>query len=82
MEAVNFEQANTNLGPPKGKTEDEVGTLRVFRGESADGQKVVISKWKLTKEEVAHLLAGECLYLWVYGETMPPVALDTESPFE
>ena len=43
---------------------------------------VVISCWKLTKEELDLINKTGRVYLTVLGETMPPVALDVEKWFK
>lgn len=83
MEASNFDESNTVLGPPKGMGEDEVRSLHTFRGTYGEnGPPVVISKWKPTQQEIDALQAGEGLWLHCLGTTMPPVILTTDNPFE
>ena len=54
----------------------------VFRGQSEDGQPVVVSCFKMTAEELAEVNKTGRVWLIVYGHTMPPVILDGESPFQ
>lgn len=77
MEPAGFEEANLTLGPPEGKTEDQVGSLRVY----SDGEHI-ISRWKPTGDELKALVNGGSLWLWVGGKAMPPVSLTTDHPFE
>ena len=76
-----FPESNCRLDPPVGMTAEECETLSVWRGECR-GRPVVVSCWKLTQEELDHLAAGGRLWLYVWGDTMPPVALTAEHPFQ
>lgn len=81
-EACGFEEANTSLGPPAGMTEDQVHTLRVFRGADTSGQPVVISCFKLAAEELAEVNRTGRVWLGVLGTSMPPVWVFGTKPFE
>lgn len=80
MEPTSFDQSNHVLGPPQGMTEEQVTSLSVFRGVAGDAP-VVISCWKLTKEELEELKRTGRVWLWIWGQTMPPAALTIKSPF-
>ena len=82
MIPASFDEANVVLNPPVGVSSDDCDPLNIWRGVAADGKTVVISCWKLTQEEIDHLVKGGRLWLWVHGVTMPPVSLDTEHPFQ
>lgn len=82
MVPTSFPQSNLVLDPPEGVSVEECAPLSCFRGQiAATKTPVIISCWKLTKEEVDELLRTGRLWLWVYGVTMPPVVLHTQSPF-
>jgi hypothetical protein len=80
MEASSFDESNLVLNAPKGMEKD-CTPLSVFRGNDDHGNRVVISCWKLTSDEVAELLKTGRLWLIINGETMPPVALTLNKPF-
>lgn len=82
MHPSSFDEANEILGPPVGMTEDECGSLSVFRGLDVDGTPLVISCWRPTPEEVEELRRTGRLWLLVCGTRMPPVSLATKNPFE
>jgi hypothetical protein len=42
------------------------------------GHPVVVSAWKLTDQEKKDLAEGGMVYLWIWGENMPPVALTVQ----
>jgi len=79
MKPIAFPQATIELQKPEGMTDEECGSLPVFR----DGQHC-ISCWQPTlKERLSILLFGK-VWLWVWmGNTQPPVALEgCKTPFE
>lgn len=40
-----------------------------------DGNPVMVSAWEPTPAEIAKIVAGAPIYLWVYGTGHPPVML-------
>jgi hypothetical protein len=81
MVPASFPESNLVLAKPPGMTHEECEALSVFQGQSADGTPVVISCWKLTREEVDDLQRTGRVWLWIIGNTMPPAVLDIRSPF-
>lgn len=73
-EAIPFRQQNDNLTAPSGSP--NVLELPVHR---ADG--LILSKWKLTNPEIEEIGRTGIVWLWVMGERMPPVAIQTNDPF-
>lgn len=76
-----FDEHNTVFGPPKGKTEDEVGSIQAFRGVSTEGDPIVITRWRVTKEVLEDIAKNGEVWLTIYGTTMVPVSLSTTKPF-
>jgi hypothetical protein len=70
---------NGVLGAPAGWNQGELpcGALPITRME-VDGKPMIGSFWKPTAEELADLVAGGSVALWVIGATMPPVSLGVE----
>lgn len=70
---------NAVLGAPAGWDQGELpcGALPITRTE-VEGKPAVVSYWKPTAEELAELVAGGAVVLWVIGATMPPVSLGVE----
>ena len=62
--------------------EKDCDALSVWRGLTQGGQPVVISCWKLTKEELEEINKTGRVWLWVHGLTMPPVSLEVSHPFK
>jgi hypothetical protein len=73
MKPIDFPQSNKTLLKPETMTDEECGSLPVY----TDGQ-VCISLWKPTWRERLSMLVFGRVWLWVYyGETQPPVAIET-----
>jgi hypothetical protein len=67
-----FKEHNATLTKPDGMTDEECGSLEVYR----DGGKVCISCWRPTLRERLSMLVFGRVWLWVYsGVTQPPVGL-------
>lgn len=77
-EPTMFPQANMLLGRPASMTEDECASLPVFRCEQP---RVFISRWQPTVDDLERLVRGEPIWIHVYGDGHPPVAVSTEDPW-
>ena len=82
MIPASFEESNDYLNPPPGMDLENCSVLSVHRGNTLDGTTVVISCWKLTKEELEEVNRTGRVWLGVMGVTMPPVWIVAEKPFE
>jgi hypothetical protein len=78
MKPIEFPEANKVLIHPPGMTEEECGDLHVHQTD--DGK--MISCWELSEEELAAINKTKRVWLWVWGATQPPVAIDGANPFE
>lgn len=76
-----FAESNAVLDPPKGVDLDKCSALSIFRGQDQSGGNVVISCWKMTAEEREEFLRTGRVWLFVWGKSMPPVAIATANPF-
>ncbi len=81
MLPVEFPQKNFTFQKPTTMTDEQCSSLDVFKGNDDNGQSVIISKWMPNKEDIEAINRGEGVWLWIVGEGMPPVILDTENPF-
>ena len=81
MIAVAFDQENTYLDPPDGVNSDICSPLPVCRGTLSNGIEVMISCWKLTKEELEIINKTGRVWLMIAGDKHPMVELMGESPF-
>ena len=82
MIPTSFEESNAVLEKPKGMSEDLCEALSVFVGASSDGVPVVVSCWKLTKDEVDTLIRTGRVWMVIVGHSMQPAFLTAESPFQ
>lgn len=82
MEPSSFPEENLILDKPPGMSYDDCMALSVFQGEDSVGQPVVISCWKPTKKELEEINRTGRVWLWIYGQTMPPAAVGGFNPFE
>lgn len=80
MRHIQHSTNNGVLGAPKGWKQDELpcSALPVTHVDDEHGHSIV-SFWKPTPEEIAQLMDGASIALWVIGRTMPPVALAVQS---
>lgn len=65
-----IEGATRVLGAPEGNPEVKPLAIRDIQYE--DGTRAVMSAWLPTREEVDAIMAGEPVYLIIFGATMPP----------
>lgn len=82
MVPCDFAESNLVLDKPPSMTRDECTPLSVLYTKTADDKPVVISCWKLTRDELDEIIRTGRVWLTVYGSGMPPVALGTDKPFE
>ena len=77
-EPIEFDESNGALGAPVDMTEEQCGTLPVFKIPGLS----TMSVWKLTEGEKARILkTGEiCLTVYAGGYTQPPVSLGAYFP--
>lgn len=78
MKGVEFPEANTKLLPPEGQ-ESRVYALHVWR--HPDGG-MLISKWGMTWRERLFCLWGGYIWFHCWGNTHPPMSIETSYPFE
>lgn len=82
MESSAFDEENAVLDPPRGMSTKECDTISIWRGELENGIPVVVSCWKVTKEELEEIHRTGRVWLFVMGRSMPPVSLFTAHPFK
>jgi hypothetical protein len=78
MVPTSFDESNRVLSRPPSMSEDECEPLSVFINPNP---ALVISCWKLTKEELEEINRTGRVWLWIYGPTMQPALLTVKSPF-
>ena len=81
MELASFPEANCVLDKPPGMTYEQCEAASVCRTKTLQGFPVVVSCWKVTQEELDEINRTGRVWLWIYGETMPPAAVDGMRPW-
>lgn len=85
MLPTDFEQRNFVFGKPADMTDEQCMDLPVFKGvakdESGGEIPVIISCWKLNKEDLEEIQKTGHVWLSITGHGMPPVSIFTENPF-
>ena len=82
MIPCSFAQSNRCLGRPADMTEEQCDPLSIADAQLPDGTPLIVSCWKLTKEELDEFNRTGRIWLAVCGHTMPPVILSGTSLFE
>lgn len=81
MELSSFDEANFVFDKPKNMTYDECSPASCFVGRDVSGQDLVITCWKLTKEEVDEIINTGRIWCYHYGTNLQPHALSGKNPF-
>lgn len=82
--AVPFDEANDVLRAPtpEDAAAGTVYDLHIHRYRDLDGRANVLSKWQLTQEELADVVAsGGAIWFSCWGGTHPPIWLTGSDPF-
>ncbi|WP_257556432.1 hypothetical protein [Sphingobium sp. CFD-2] len=81
---IPFPEANTILRAPTAE-DAAAGTvydLHIHRYRDLDGQRNLISKWQLSEEELAAVVAsGGVIWFGCWGDTHPPMWISGADPF-
>lgn len=83
-QGIAFPEANLVLRAPtpEDAAAGTVYDLHVHRYRDLDGQPNVISKWRLSPDELAEVnRTGGVLWFHCWGDTHPPVVLSGTDPF-
>ena len=75
MKPVNFPEANSKHGPPKGFDESQIMTIPSFTSESLgghlDGCGIVVVAWQPSDQEIKAIAAGGNIFLTMIGGLAP-----------
>ena len=81
--AVDFPESNMSLiGSPEDRAAGTVVDLHVHRYRDLDGQTNVVSKWRLTPEELDEVRRTGAIWLHCWGSTHPPISVRGCDPFK
>lgn len=75
---TDFPQVNVRLGKPEGMTDAECTPLPAHRSLQP---RCFVSCWRPTVEDLERLVRGAPIWVYVYGDGHPPLAVTTEDPF-
>lgn len=79
MNPQTFPQTNLVMKAPKGMPECcDVHACRT----TCNGAPVVVTAWRPTPEELVKINLGEPVFLLCWGQSMPPVAVTADNPFD
>lgn len=81
MEPTSFEQSNHVFDKPENATYEECQALSTFVGPLPNGQPVVISCWKCTKEELEEINKTGRVWVYHWGINLQPHAVSGTNPF-
>ena len=79
-EPASFDESNAVLDRPQGMTDEECAPLSVCRATTPEGYPVVVSCWKLTREELDEINRTGRVWLMLWGVTMPPAYVTGTKP--
>lgn len=81
MLPTTFKEVNKIMLKPLGMGDEECGDLPVYKGLDANGFPIIISCWKLSREDLEEIKKGGVIWLSIMGNPMPPVSVFIENPF-
>jgi hypothetical protein len=79
-EPISFDESNDVLNPPHGWTSEQCEVVSICRAVASGGIPLIISCWKLSREELDELSKTGRVWLTVVGTSMPPVILSGIKP--
>jgi len=80
---IPFDEANLVLTAPSDAEEGSVYDLHVHRYVDETGNANVLSKWQLSAEELAAVVAsGGVVWFNAWGQTHPPIWISGVDPFD
>lgn len=79
MIPTSFADSNDFLNAPPGR-ENDIGPLCISHCVAPNGETVIVSCWKMTKEEIVEFARTGRIYLQVLHPTMPAVKLSPICP--
>ncbi len=79
MEPIKFKEQNTVFNKPSSMTDEECGSLPCFVDRN-ERYPQIISCWKLSEEEMIEIQKTGIVWVSVYANGLPPMAIMTEKP--
>lgn len=79
---VDFPEANLRLvGTPEDRAAGTVYDLYAHRYRDLDNNPHIITKWRLTPEELDEVRRTGAIWLHAWGTTQPPISVSGTDPF-
>ena len=75
-EGVPFKEANAVMKGGEGVNDLDVALIQ-----HPCGTRVIVSCWQLTKPEIDEIVRTGKVWLYIMGQSMPPVCISSERPF-
>lgn len=82
MVPCNFDESNIVFDKPNTMSHDECESLSCFKGTDSEGNEVIISCWKITKEELEEILATGRIWIYHLGGYLQPHYCGGNNPFK
>lgn len=81
MVPISFDQANHIIDKPKDISVEQCDPLNVCMCQSEDGVPLIVSCWKITKEELEEFNRTGRIWLITVGDKHSMVTLTANNPF-
>jgi len=81
MEPTSFDESNIYFDKPADMAYEQCNPLSVFAGTDTEGNPIIISCWKATKEELEEINKTGRIWCYHYGTGLQPHALSGHNPF-
>ena len=76
-----FDESNGALSRPPGEAFEDCEALEVLHGIDDQKRLVVVSCWKVTKEELEEINRTGRVWLMLWGSQIPPANVSGVKPF-
>jgi hypothetical protein len=80
MNPIPFKEANFTFVAPPGQ-EENVWSMPCFKGNNQLHQPIIVTRWKLSEDEIASIVKNGTIDMIVMGEKMHPLSLHAENVF-
>jgi len=77
-----FPQSNFVFKKPSNMTDEECFELPVCKTNDIAGLPVIVTCWRLSKEDLEEINKSGVVWVQIVGHGMPPISVYTENPFE
>jgi len=82
MIPTSFAESNKVYDKPSSMSYDECEALSTWEGTDPQGNPIIVSCWKCTKEELEEINRTGRVWCFIYGRGLPPHCLSGVNPFQ